>query len=66
MSANKILVGVGAVITIAMMCVFTVSETEKAIKFKFGEIVEADYQPGIHFKLPFINNVKKSLEICIL
>ena len=59
MSANKILVGVGAVITIAMMCVFTVSETEKAIKFKFGEIVKSDYQPGLHFKLPFINNVKK-------
>ena len=59
MSANKILVGVGAVITIAMMCVFTVSETEKAIKFKFGEIVRSDYQPGLHFKLPFINNVKK-------
>jgi len=59
MSANKILVGVGVVFTIAMMCVFTVSETEKAIKFKFGEIVRSDYQPGLHFKLPFINNVKK-------
>ena len=59
MSANKILVGVGVVFTIAMMCVFTVSETEKAIKFKFGEIVRSDYQPGLHFKFPFINNVKK-------
>lgn len=59
MSANKILVTLGAVFTIAMMCVFTVTETEKAIKFKFGEIVQADYQPGLHFKLPFINNVKK-------
>jgi len=59
MSQNKILVGVGAVFTILMMCVFTVSETEKAIKFKLGEIVAADYQPGLHFKLPFINNVKK-------
>ena len=59
MSANKILVSVGAILTIGMMCVFTVSETEKAIKFKFGEIVAADYQPGLHFKFPFINNVKK-------
>lgn len=59
MSHNKILVSVGAIFTIAMMCVFTVSETEKAIKFKLGEIVKADYQPGLHFKLPFINNVKK-------
>ena len=59
MSANKILVSVGAILTVGMMCVFTVSETEKAIKFKFGEIVAADYQPGLHFKFPFINNVKK-------
>ena len=59
MSANKILVSVGAILTVGMMCVFTVSETEKAIKFKFGEIIAADYQPGLHFKFPFINNVKK-------
>ena len=59
MSANKILVTLGVVFTVAMMCVFTVTETEKAIKFKFGEIVRSDYQPGLHFKLPFINNVKK-------
>lgn len=59
MSQNKILVSVGAILTIGMMCVFTVSETEKAIKFKFGEIVSADYNPGLHFKFPFINNVKK-------
>ena len=59
MSQNKILVSVGAILTIGMMCFFTVSETEKAIKFKFGEIVSADYNPGLHFKFPFINNVKK-------
>ena len=59
MSANKILITLGAVFTIVMMCVFTVTETEKAIKFKFGEIIKADYQPGLHFKMPIINNVKK-------
>jgi len=59
MSQNKILVGIGALLTVGMMSVFTVSETEKAIKFKFGEIVASDYQPGLHFKIPFINNIKK-------
>ncbi len=39
--------------------VFTVDERELAIKFKFGEIVESDYQPGIHFKIPFVNNIRK-------
>lgn len=39
--------------------VFTVDEREKAILFQFGEIIEADYESGIHFKIPFINNVRK-------
>lgn len=60
MTQNKILVGIAAgLLLIGLMCVFTVSETEKAIKFRLGEIVKYDYEPGLHFKLPFINNVKK-------
>jgi membrane protease subunit HflC len=38
---------------------FIVNETEFAIKFQLGRIVRADYAPGIHFKMPFINNVRK-------
>lgn len=38
---------------------FTVKETERAIKLKLGEIVEADYDPGLHFKMPFFNSVRK-------
>lgn len=37
--------------------VFTVGERDLAIKFRFSEIVRADYEPGLHFKVPFINNV---------
>jgi len=59
MTQNKILVSLGALVFIIMMCVFTVSETEKAIKFRLGEIVKSDYEPGLHFKLPIINNIKK-------
>tara|TARA_B100000686_G_scaffold300990_1_gene335948 strand:- start:43640 stop:44518 length:879 start_codon:yes stop_codon:yes gene_type:complete len=39
--------------------IYYVDEREKAIVFQFGEIVRADDQPGIHFKVPFINNVRK-------
>ncbi|MDA7955796.1 MAG: protease modulator HflC [Gammaproteobacteria bacterium] len=38
--------------------VFFVDEREKAIVFKFGEIVKSDIAPGLHFKVPFINNVQ--------
>jgi membrane protease subunit HflC len=39
--------------------VFYVDERELAIKFQFGEIVEADYAPGIHLKWPLMQNVRK-------
>jgi membrane protease subunit HflC len=47
---------VGVVIS---MSTFIVHEREIAIKFKLGEIVESDYEPGIYFQIPIINNVQK-------
>ncbi len=59
MTQNKILIGLAALLLLGMMSVFTVTQTEKALKFRLGEIVKSDYTPGLHFKWPFINNVKK-------
>jgi len=56
---NKLLITVGGAIIAMSLSVFTVAETERVIKFQLGEIVGTDFEPGIHFKLPFINNVKK-------
>jgi len=39
--------------------VFTVDEREFAIKLRFGEIIRTDYEPGLHFKVPFVHNVLK-------
>jgi membrane protease subunit HflC len=44
---------------VGLNSLFTVKETEFAIKFRLGEVVRADYEPGLHFKMPFINNVRK-------
>ncbi len=38
---------------------FVVSETERAVKLKFGQVVEADVPPGLHWKVPFMNKVRK-------
>ncbi len=59
MTVNKLLVLCSVLFFVATSCVFTVSETEKAIKFKVGRIVKYDYSPGLHFKIPLINNIKK-------
>jgi membrane protease subunit HflC len=52
--ASVLLVG----LVLLNISVFTVSETQKAIKFRFGEIVTVNYEPGLYFKIPFINSVK--------
>lgn len=39
--------------------VFTVTEREKAIKLALGEIVESEYKPGLHFRLPVYHAVHK-------
>jgi membrane protease subunit HflC len=41
------------------MSVFTVDQREHAVKFQFGEIVKADYAPGLHFKVPFMNDIRR-------
>lgn len=48
-----------AVVAVAASTIYTVDEREKAIVFKFGEIVESKDKPGLHFKTPFINSVQK-------
>ena len=57
MSLALILVLIGAVVV--GMSVFVVDEREHAIKFQLGEIVRSDYEPGLHIKWPFVQNVLK-------
>lgn len=39
--------------------VFVVSEFERAVLLEFGKVVRSDIKPGLHFKLPIINEVRK-------
>lgn len=61
MASRAFLVVVAAALVafLAASSAFTVRETQVAIKFRFGEIVESDYSPGLHFMVPFVNNVRK-------
>jgi len=53
------LVAVVAVLVIGLLSVFIVDERELALKFRLGEIVKSDFDSGLYFKMPFINNVKR-------
>jgi membrane protease subunit HflC len=56
---NLLLILVVLVAIVVRMSVFIVDEREHALKFQFGEIVRADYTPGLHFKIPFVHNIER-------
>jgi membrane protease subunit HflC len=41
------------------MSAFTVGERELAIKLQVGKVVQANYGPGLHFKIPVYQTVRK-------
>ena len=53
------LIIIAAVFFILSTALYTVSETETAIKLRLGEIVSVEKEPGLKFKTPFVNNVVK-------
>lgn len=58
---NVILIVIGAlVILLAMDSVYTVHQTERAILLRFGAVVDKDVSPGLHFKLPIAEEIKKA------
>ena len=61
MNPNKlpILIAVVLIAFAVYSSIFTVNERQYAIKFRLGEIVKTDYKPGLHWKIPFINNIRK-------
>ena len=46
-------------VTIASNSMFVVSQTERAVMLQFGDMVRADIPPGLHFKIPYVNTVRK-------
>ena len=52
------MIGVLLLLAVAITSLFYVDERELAIKFRFGEIIESDFEPGLHVKIPIVNNVQ--------
>ncbi len=53
---------IGAILLVLIIvganCVYTVAEDEFACTFRFSEIVNTEEQPGLHFKVPFVDTVR--------
>lgn len=58
---NSLLKTLAVVVVIlfgANSLLFVVSEFERGVKLRFGKLIEADIQPGLHVKMPFVDNVR--------
>ena len=53
------LIAVLVLIALISSSLYVVDERQIAIKLQFGEIVESDIGPGLHFKMPFVQNIRK-------
>ena len=51
-----LLVGLGV---LAALSVFTVDQRQVAILLQFGKVERTDLAPGLHFKVPVVQNVMK-------
>ena len=55
---KKLIIVVIALLVILLSSIlYTVNETQVAIKLRLGEIVSVENKPGLKFKTPFVNNV---------
>jgi membrane protease subunit HflC len=61
MSRNAFKAVIGALLAawVFSASMFQVKETELAIKFRLREIVETEFEPGLHFMIPWIESVQK-------
>lgn len=61
MSNRSLVIGfiAAALVVLGMNSLFIVTEMQRAVLLEFGRVVRADIQPGLHFKLPIINEVRK-------
>jgi len=46
------------VIIVLSNSLYVVKETQRGVLLKFGEVVNPNLLPGIHLKVPFVNNVR--------
>ncbi len=56
MKVGSIIIAV-LLVLLGLNSMFVVSEGHSALLLQFGRIVRTDYQPGLHFKLPVIQQV---------
>ncbi|MDT8371575.1 MAG: protease modulator HflC [Gammaproteobacteria bacterium] len=48
-----------ALLFVALSSVFFVDQRERVLSLRLGQIERSDYQPGLHFKIPFFDEIRR-------
>lgn len=48
-----------ALLLLLSKSLFVIKETERGVLLQFGEVIKPNLEPGLHFKIPFVNSVRK-------
>lgn len=59
MGSKALIVVVVGLLVLGSLSVFRVQETETALKLQLGRVERSDYEPGLHFKFPLVEQVLK-------
>jgi membrane protease subunit HflC len=59
MGSKTLVVVLVGLALLAALSVFRVQETQTALKLQLGRVERTDYAPGLHFKMPLIEDVLK-------
>lgn len=54
----RTLIGALAVLILLSLMIYTVDQRQNVIVFQLGEIIDVKKQPGLYFKVPFLQNVR--------
>jgi HflK protein len=55
----RLFVVIGLIAVAVGLSLFTVNERDLAIKLQLGKVVQSGYEPGLHFKIPVVQNIRK-------
>src|SRR5699024_9189266 len=60
MSSRQIFAGIAVIVVIwlAAACTYTVPQSHLGILFQYGKIIRMNMPPGLHFKIPILQNAR--------
>jgi membrane protease subunit HflC len=61
MGSSRLVLAAAAVLLVVVgaLSIFTVDQRQRAVLLRLGNLVPKDFSPGLHFKIPLIDRVRK-------